>query len=224
MRDPALVIFDSDGVLVDSEPLAARVMAEYATELGLPMSPEDAIDRFTGFTLDAVKEKLEAALGRPLPDDFKREVRERDYAAFRASLRAMPGVRETLARLTAPRCIASSGSFEKLAVTLRVTGLEALFAPHIFSAVQVARGKPAPISDAEADRILRQVQEGIERPKPSITFEIGEQVKVREGPFETFTGLVEEVDEERSRLKVAVSIFGRATPVELEFTQVSKQG
>jgi len=85
-----------------------------------------------------------------------------------------------------------------------------------------ARGKPMPISDAEADRILRQVQEGIERPKPSITFEIGEQVKVREGPFETFTGYVEEIDEERNRLKVAVSIFGRATPVELEYAQVEK--
>lgn len=85
-----------------------------------------------------------------------------------------------------------------------------------------ARGKPMPISDSEADRILRQVQEGIERPKPSVTFEIGEQVKVREGPFETFTGLVEEIDEERSRLKVAVSIFGRATPVELEYSQVEK--
>ena len=85
-----------------------------------------------------------------------------------------------------------------------------------------AENKPMPISEAEAMRILHQVQEGVERPKASVTFEIGENVRVADGPFASFSGVVEEIDEARSRVKVAVSIFGRATPVELEFGQVEK--
>ena len=106
-------------------------------------------------------------------------------------------------------------------------GLEELFEQVLVPTEKVtgflgAENKPMPISEAEAMRILHQVQEGVERPKPSVTFEIGEQVRVSDGPFASFNGFVQEVDEERARIKVEVSIFGRAVPVDLEFGQVEK--
>lgn len=142
-----LVIFDSDGVLVDSEPIASRVLAEALTEIGYATSAADAVARYTGISLTSLLAKIEAEWNRPLPADFATSLVQRDFAAFRTELKRIEGVIETLDELDRRgilKCVASSGTPAKLEVTLGVSGLARYFEPHIFSAQMVAHGKPAP--------------------------------------------------------------------------------
>ena len=143
-RLPLLVIFDCDGVLVDSEPIASRVLAEALSELGFPLTAQQAIDRYTGISLGAVLALVEAEWGRRLPADFAALLGERDRAAFAAELQPVSGAAEMLAGLGLPRCVASSGTIAKIRGNLSRTGLLQYLEPHLFSATMVARGKPAP--------------------------------------------------------------------------------
>lgn len=139
-----LVIFDSDGVLVDSELLAAATLAGELTRLGFATTAEACLDLYTGLSMATMMARIEDACGRRLPADFRERLKQLDYAAFRRALRPVPGIEAVLQGLHTPKCVASSGSLEKLDVTLTATGLMVHFAPNVFSAEQVARGKPAP--------------------------------------------------------------------------------
>lgn len=143
-QPPLLVIFDCDGVLVDSEPIASRVLAETLSEIGFPLSAQQAIDRYTGVSLAAVLAAVEAEWGQALPADFARRLGARDCAAFRAELQAITGAAEMLQALRCARCVASSGAPEKIRENLALTGLLPYLEPHLFSAAMVAHGKPAP--------------------------------------------------------------------------------
>jgi HAD superfamily hydrolase (TIGR01509 family) len=140
----ALVIFDCDGVLVDSEPISNRVLAQAITEIGLPTTTEESMATFMGRRWEDSLERIEARLGRPLPPGFSDSYRDRRDAALSAELQPVPGIAEAIARIPVERCVASSGAPEKTRFTLGHTGLLHLFEGRIFSAHEVEHGKPAP--------------------------------------------------------------------------------
>jgi HAD superfamily hydrolase (TIGR01509 family) len=153
-----LVIFDCDGVLVDSEAINQRIQAEAFTRLGVPMTAQDVGREFLGMATAKIFATVEARLGRPFPEGWVEALHEEVYAAFERELRPIPGVVEALNRIAVPACVASSGTHEKLRVTLGITGLYERFAGRIFSATEVANGKPAPDLFLHAARSL-----GVER-------------------------------------------------------------
>ena len=140
----SLIIFDCDGVLVDSETLGNRVLVAAAGECGVAMELEEAVTLFRGCKMADCVATLAGRLGRPLPDDFVATVRARTAAAFRAELRAVDGVHAALAEIRVPVCVASSGPREKIELALSVTGLLPRFEGRVFSAYDVGRWKPEP--------------------------------------------------------------------------------
>jgi HAD superfamily hydrolase (TIGR01509 family) len=139
-----LVIFDCDGVLVDSERLSIGVDVEILGELGWRLTEAEIVGRFVGSSDAFFRREVEAFLGRPLPPDWEAQVEERYRTVFTAHLRPVDGIVEALDRITQRSCVASSGTHEKIRFTLSLTGLWPRFAGRIFSATEVAEGKPAP--------------------------------------------------------------------------------
>jgi HAD superfamily hydrolase (TIGR01509 family) len=139
-----LLLFDCDGVLVDSELMANAALAELISALGHPMTTQQAIDTFTGRSLRDVLATAETLLSRPIPADLSAQAGRRLLERFRRELKAVVGMREAIAALDYPRCVASSSTRERIALSLEVTGLASMFGANVFSADQVAHGKPAP--------------------------------------------------------------------------------
>jgi HAD superfamily hydrolase (TIGR01509 family) len=144
MRPTELVIFDCDGVLVDSELIGCRIEAEELSRLGLAITGEEILERFAGATAAETFRTLEAEHGQPLPADFVPRVKAAILAAFGRELQAIAGIAAALERITLPVCVASSSDPARIEHSLAVVGLLERFAPHIFSAAAVERGKPAP--------------------------------------------------------------------------------
>jgi HAD superfamily hydrolase (TIGR01509 family) len=139
-----LVIFDCDGVLVDSEVISCRAHAQTLTRHGYPITDDQVLERFLGVSDREARQIVEAEIGRKLPDDFEAQVKQATLQFYAGDLRAIAHVGEAIAAIGLPKCVASSGTPEKIRHGLSCTGLYDRLAPHIFSATQVARGKPAP--------------------------------------------------------------------------------
>lgn len=139
-----LVIFDCDGVLIDSETLASRIDAEELTRIGYPTSYSDVVLRFTGLSAATMRKMVEEDWGRPLPNDFDTIVQSRIKETYRTELQAIEGIDRLLHQLPLPRCVASSSAPDKLKLGLELTGLWRHFDPHVFSSVMVKASKPAP--------------------------------------------------------------------------------
>jgi HAD superfamily hydrolase (TIGR01509 family) len=143
-RPAKLVIFDCDGVLVDSEPISCRVHADVLTRHGYPIDPETVRERFLGRSARDANREIETELGRPLPEACDWERRSLLLSALAAEVEAMAHVHDVLDAIAIPVCVASSGGHDKIFTTLSRTGLYERLAPHVFSASEIERGKPAP--------------------------------------------------------------------------------
>jgi len=159
-----LLIFDCDGVLVDSEPLSCRIDAEVLTACGVPYTAEDVAREFTGVSIKDQIARIESERGIRLPEDFTERLNRALFARFEMELKPIAGVRDAILSLPFPRCVASSSIPERIALSLRVTGLADLF-DNIFSSTQVARGKPAP------DLFLHAAQQMNGRPEDCLVIE-----------------------------------------------------
>jgi HAD superfamily hydrolase (TIGR01509 family) len=139
-----LVIFDCDGVLVDSEVISCRAHAETLTRHGYPITADQVLDRFLGMSDREARLAIETELGRSLPDDFEAQMKQAALRRYADDLQNIPYIAETIAAIDLPKCVASSGTPEKIRHGLQAAGLYHLLVPNIFSATQVRNGKPAP--------------------------------------------------------------------------------
>jgi HAD superfamily hydrolase (TIGR01509 family) len=144
MQSFELVIFDNDGVLVDSEPHAMTVLTDLLREYGLPLSYNESFEVFVGSSLARVRKIAESRLGHGIPEDFDDRYYAELFSRFRQGLEPIPGVKEALAAIATPKCVASSGPHERIRLALETTGLQPFFGSNVFSRDDVGRGKPAP--------------------------------------------------------------------------------